>query len=350
MTERFPKYQHIENISDSVEIRGLLDGTVYVFPKMDGANHCVWFDERPRYGSRNRELTDDSTGFLAFAEAHPKIAEFITANPHYVIYGEYLTPHTIRDYTDDAWGKWYIFDIWDTRTGCWMEYVDTFWVVENIINDPDIRIIPTIIVLENPSAKDLLELTDATTFMMKDGCVGEGIVVKNYGYRNPYGRQTWGKIVRDSFKAKAKAPNKGERVPTLEESIIADTMTHAFVAKEYHKMTTDAGRTWEDTMTRDFLLTVWEEWWKDYSFAVVANQKTVDIKALKKCAVSTAQRTLNTVRLEAVDSKRDAPAEPEIVTEEIECPKCGGTFRFTHEVGSDFGMGRCENCDRRDWE
>lgn len=48
----FHPYQHVEKLG-TAEVDGILDGTVYVFPKLDGANASVWLDDgEVKCGSR----------------------------------------------------------------------------------------------------------------------------------------------------------------------------------------------------------------------------------------------------------------------------------------------------------
>ena len=61
------KYQHIERIGTD-ETDGILIGSVYVFPKLDGTNASVWLnsDGTIGAGSRNRTLSaqSDNAGFV----------------------------------------------------------------------------------------------------------------------------------------------------------------------------------------------------------------------------------------------------------------------------------------------
>jgi len=54
---KFKKYQKIRRIGDD-RTKGILNGRVSVFPKIDGTNASVWMDDgKLKAGSRNRELT-----------------------------------------------------------------------------------------------------------------------------------------------------------------------------------------------------------------------------------------------------------------------------------------------------
>ena len=84
----FHKYQHIMKLGTD-EVDGILNGTVFLFYKIDGTNSQVFLkdDGTLGFGSRNREITpeDDNAGFalsmtqneelynglLAILKAHP---------------------------------------------------------------------------------------------------------------------------------------------------------------------------------------------------------------------------------------------------------------------------------------
>lgn len=53
----YRSYQHVERLG-TTETNGILDGTCYIFPKIDGTNATVWLgdDNTLRAGSRKREL------------------------------------------------------------------------------------------------------------------------------------------------------------------------------------------------------------------------------------------------------------------------------------------------------
>ena len=61
----FRKYMHIEKFGNK-PVLGCELGKVYVFPKLDGTNASIWWDNRLHFGSRNRELSrqNDNQGFM----------------------------------------------------------------------------------------------------------------------------------------------------------------------------------------------------------------------------------------------------------------------------------------------
>lgn len=300
MTE-MKKYMHVERLTETFnpETDGLLRGEVSVFPKLDGACHSVWYDparKEVRCSSRNQILSEvnDGTGFYAYFKAHPELSRFSNDYKDFVLYGEFLTPHTIKDYEDDAWNEFYAFDVvrYGENGAEYMRYED----YSPLLASYGIRVIPCMSQLTDPSMEDLRKQTESNRYLMKGDGVGEGIVVKNYGYSNQYGRVTWGKIVREDFSEKARAPHKGEREPTPEDLIIANNVSKEFVAKEFNKFTTDRGEAWNDRMIPDFLKYIWHEWWTDYSFEVIADfNGSIDMKKLRRAASGAFMRCLRSV-------------------------------------------------------
>jgi len=71
------------------------------------------------------------------------------------------------------------------------------------LEEHGIEYIPPLAIIQNPTYEQLVALLEKNDYLIQDGKgAGEGIVIKNYGYRNAYGRQTWAKIVRAEFKEK----------------------------------------------------------------------------------------------------------------------------------------------------
>ncbi len=122
----FLKYQHIERLG-SDEVEGILEGRCYVFPKIDGTNASVWMEDDglPHAGSRNRELSlgNDNAGFCRWVKDNWKeFMPLLAAHPRYRVYGEWLVPHTLRTYREEAWRKFYIFDVYDQETEAYLPY------------------------------------------------------------------------------------------------------------------------------------------------------------------------------------------------------------------------------------
>ena len=68
----FKKYQHLEKLGRE-EVEGINIGECYIFPKLDGTNASLWYENGTLYcGSRNRILTidNDNAGFCNYIYNH----------------------------------------------------------------------------------------------------------------------------------------------------------------------------------------------------------------------------------------------------------------------------------------
>lgn len=300
MTE-MRKYMHVERLTEAnnPEVAGLLEGVVHIFPKLDGACHSVWYDperKEVRCSSRNQILSEinDGTGFHAYFTAHPELSRFAEDYKDFVLYGEFLTPHTIKDYEDSAWNEFYAFDMvrYGENGAEYMEYER----YSTLLASYGIKSIPSMGWMVDPSFEDVRGYVEQNRYLMKGTAVGEGIVVKNYRFRNQYGRTVWGKLVREDFTHKSRSLNKGERVPAPEERLAMEHVSKEFVSKEFNKFTTDRGEVWNDKLIPDFLRYAWHEWWTDYSFEVVADfNGTLDMRLLRRSVSKMLMRYLRAV-------------------------------------------------------
>ena len=104
----FKAYQHIEKLG-STEVDGILSGICYLSYKIDGTNGLIYLSNDLKcikFGSRKRELTkeEDNANFLnnitANEEVYNDLFNYLSKHPTYIIYGEWLVPHTIKKYKD----------------------------------------------------------------------------------------------------------------------------------------------------------------------------------------------------------------------------------------------------------
>jgi hypothetical protein len=236
----FQKYQHVERFGHQ-EVQGIEDGACHVFPKIDGTNASVWWeDDQLQAGSRRRHLTpaDDNHGFCTWAYQQDNLIEFLGDYPTYRVYGEWLVPHSLKTYRDDAWRRFYIFDVVDTETGNYLPYE----VYQPILEWRGLDYIPCVAIVRNGSEAKFQALAEKNDFLMQPGQIGEGIVIKRYDFQNRYGRVVWAKIVRSEFKEK----NHKEFGPTLilgqediETKIVMTAVTKTLVEKERAKIEND---------------------------------------------------------------------------------------------------------------
>jgi hypothetical protein len=239
----FEKYQHVERLGTD-ETEGVLDGIVHVFYKLDGTNGQIWWKGRVHCGSRNRELDlqNDNAGFMNAIVSDPRYLHFFEEYPTLRLYGEWLVPHSLKTYSDDAWRKFYIFDVFQEGVDIALAYED----YKPLLDKHGLDYVPPLCIMKNPTEEQIYKaLEKCGQFLVKDGFgIGEGIVLKNYSYINKYGRQTWAKLITNEFKGvhhrEMGAPLVNGSL-LVEERIVEEFVTEAFILKEKAKIELENG-------------------------------------------------------------------------------------------------------------
>lgn len=275
----FKEYQSLKRFGTE-DVEGIELGLTHVFPKLDGTNASVWLGGA---GSRRRSLSldSDNAGFYEWVKDSPEIKRFFESYPNLRLYGEWLVPHSLKTYTDDAWRRFYVFDVMDVNSNYipYDSYVD-------MLEMAGLDYVPLICTVKNGSYEQFIKQLDHTGFMIKDGeGRGEGIVIKNYDFVNKYGRVTWAKIVTNEFKEKHAKVMGGHEVlgqKMVEEEIAEKYVTSSLVDKEYEKIKLDVGG-WNSKLIIRLLNTVFycvvdEESW---NYVKEHNCPTVNFKTLK---------------------------------------------------------------------
>lgn len=203
-----------------------------------------------------------------------------------IIYGEWETPHTIKDYVPEAWNKFYIFDVFDTLQHKYLPYEEYC----KLLDGYGFCIIPQcgICDLNNINAQKELdswldELVNNNTYLMKEGSIGEGIVLKNYDFVNKYGRMTYAKMVRQAFKVKSRSPNKGLGDKTIEQFIVEKIVTQEYVEHERLKFIDENGKLCAEQLGK-FLGIFYAEFIRENIFEImrIAGKSPVRFDKLKK--------------------------------------------------------------------
>ena len=288
----YKSYQHIEKLGTS-ETDGILKGEVHLSYKIDGSNGCIFLkdDKTLGFGSRKRilSLENDNLGFMASfvtnEALYNKFLKVLLEHPSYIIYGEWLVPVTIKRYDSCAWRNFYIFDVLDMDSNKYL----SFKTYKKIFDDLDILYIPEIAVLNDPSEDDIKAYLDKTgNFLITSG-LGEGIVIKNYDYKNKFGRRTWAKILTEDFKKNKKEfrdkKHIAKVVGDIEFQIINTFLTSDHVSKEKHKIEESYGG-WSSKNIQELLNRVFDEFLRDNLQIILKKYKnpTIDFKKLKQCS------------------------------------------------------------------
>ena len=234
----FVKYPHLERFGTD-EVDGINIGTCYIFPKLDGTNASAWMDVdtgQVSGGSRNRllSLDNDNAGFLAWLIEQQNWVKALTENPDLRFYGEWLVPHSLKTYRDDAWRRFYVFDVMH-KDGAFLQYEQYKEYCDNYGLD----YIPCTCKAKNPTYEVLHEETLRNKYMLQENSGhGEGVVIKNYGWQNKFGRVTWAKLITNTFKDQHIKAMGGStiEIKMVEEEIANEFVTPHMVDKAVEKI------------------------------------------------------------------------------------------------------------------
>lgn len=281
----FYKYIHLEKFGNT-EVEGIDSGIVYAFPKLDGTNGQLWWDNGLKAGSRNRELSvdNDNAGFYNAALADYRYQNFFEEYPDVRLIGEWLVPHSLKTYRDDAWRKFYVFDV-QLPNGDFIHY-DTY---KGLLDDFDLDYLAPLAILKNPSYDQLQGVLDRNVFLIKDGQgVGEGIVLKNYGFENKFGRVCWAKIITNAFKEQH---HKEMGAPIIngdlvEEKIVEEFVTKHLVDKVVAKIEVEHDG-WSSKYIGQLLGVVWYDLIREEMWDILKkyNQPKIDFKLLQRFTI-----------------------------------------------------------------
>lgn len=287
----FRKYQHIERFGAD-EVDGIELGSVYVFPKLDGTNVLVWLNNGLiKAGSRNRELSleNDNAGFYNAVFTDQRVKGYLTKHPTHRLFGEWLVPHSLKTYREDAWRRFYIFDVCiDKDDG--LEYLP-YDIYKPLLDEFDLDYIPPIGIIKNGSYEYFVKCLERNVFLIEDGKgFGEGIVLKNYDFYNKYGRQTWAKIVTNEFKEKHHKEMGAPVIETekmIEQKIVDDFCSAAFIEKEYAKIITER-EGWQSRYIPELLGRVFSELIKEESWNIIKAYKypKINFKTLNALVIA----------------------------------------------------------------
>lgn len=277
----FKKYQSVKRWG-TTDVENIEIGECYIFPKIDGTNASVWLDNGViKAGSRKRELTleNDNAGFYEHILKNDNIKRYLKRYPAHRLYGEWLVPHSLKTYRENAWQKFYIFDICIDNEDDEVEYIpyDEYKI---LLDEYNIDYLAPLGIVKNGSYEQFAHYLDKNDVLIEDGKGnGEGIVIKNYDFRNKFSRQVWAKIVTSEFKEKHK---KAMGAPVInndniiEEKIIREFATEAFIEKEYAKFTLENGG-FQSKQIPELFGRIWYEFINEESWNIIKKYKNPKI-------------------------------------------------------------------------
>jgi hypothetical protein len=285
----FKKYMHLERFGND-EVQGIELGLCHIFPKIDGTNASLWSGIGGLLcgGSRTRKLSieEDNAGFLAAMEKNENIRMFFLEHSELRLYGEWLVPHSLKTYSDEAWRKFYVFDVYSDLTDKYLPYEE----YRPMMEDFGIDYIPAMSIIRNSTYDQLMVEIQNNKFLIRDGAgIGEGIVIKNYGYENRFGRLCFAKIVTNLFKEKnqkAFGPTEKNLSKLIEQEIVDKFVDIHFVGKVYAKIVNEMGG-WNSKQIPRLLNTVYHDLVSEEIWDIVKKMKnpTINFRTLNQLVI-----------------------------------------------------------------
>ncbi|MEO6901592.1 MAG: RNA ligase family protein [Bacteroidia bacterium] len=282
----FKRYMHLERFG-TTEVQNIELGKVYVFPKIDGTNASVWLNNKGEIqsGSRKCHLSEnsDNAGFYNWVIKQHNILEYLKENPTHRLFGEWLVPHSLKTYRQDAWRKFYVFDVAiDNEDENDYLHYDFY---KPLLESKGISYITPICIINNASYEQLINQLMKNTFLIEDGKgYGEGIVIKNYDFKNKFGKNIFAKIVTSEFKEKHKEVMGASEIngkQMVEEEIAKEFVTTALIEKVYSKIENESG--FSGRNIPELLNTVFYDVIKEDSWQFIKKHKnpTINFKTLQ---------------------------------------------------------------------
>lgn len=303
----FLKYQHLERFG-TIEVEKIETGECYVFPKIDGTNSSLWLNEDGilQAGSRKRHLTldNDNAGFYAWAMKQENILAYLKEHPSHRLFGEWLVPHSLKTYKTDAWNKFYVFDVCIDKEAdeilhegdSKLKYLH-FETYKPLLEKFEIGFIPPICKISDASYEDFVEHLMKNVFLIEEGKgIGEGIVIKNYAFRNKYNRQVFAKIVTSEFKEKheKKTGSKLRKGSGLIEELIAEEFVTTALCEKVHAKIVLENEGWSSKFIPRLLNTIYYDLITEDCWNIVKKYKqpTINFKTLQYFVFNKAKAAL----------------------------------------------------------
>lgn len=202
------------------------------------------------------------------------------------MFGEWLVPHSLKTYREDAWRNFYVFDVCSFKKeeeilhdGDSRLHYHHYNSYKPLLESHNINFIPPIAMIERGSYEIFIDQLAKNVFLIEDGKgSGEGIVVKNYDFKNKYGRNTFAKIVTSEFKEKHAKTMGGSKImgaKMVEEKIADEFVTKALCEKVFAKITNEDG--WSSNKIPQLLNVVFYDLVKEDSWEFVKKYKNPNI-------------------------------------------------------------------------
>lgn len=183
------KYLDIERCKQKYAETFNVGENVVIQEKIDGSNASIRYDEESgtlKAFSRRLELNSENTlnGFWDYVQSLNTIAFKEVLGSRYIVFGEWMgAKHAIK-YPEDVYGKFWMFDVWDTQTEQYLPYEETRAFYGRLIacgnKGKKFNFVPVFYVGKFESWEKAMELVGKTEVGAEPS--GEGIVIKRQDY------------------------------------------------------------------------------------------------------------------------------------------------------------------------
>lgn len=179
------KYLDIERCKQKYAETFNVGEKIVIQEKIDGSNASIRYDEESgtlKAFSRRLELNSENTlnGFWDYVQSLNTIAFKEVLGSRYIVFGEWMgAKHAIK-YPEDVYGKFWMFDVWDTQTEQYLPYEETRAFYGRLIacgnKGKKFNFVPVFYIGKFESWEKIMELVGKTEVGAEPS--GEGIVIK----------------------------------------------------------------------------------------------------------------------------------------------------------------------------
>jgi hypothetical protein len=179
-----------------------------------------------------------------------------------------------------------VFDVQHIDSDTFVPYTE----YKQVLDMYGIDYIPPVCILRNATYDALLKELDNNNFLIQEGAGrGEGIVLKNYAYKNRFGRVCWAKMVTNTFKEKH-TKEMGATIKNCKQMVeqeIVDTYVGKHLVDKVYAKIVNENEGWSSRHISRLLQTV---------FYDLINEEIWDaVKKLKNPTINF--KTLNTITI-----------------------------------------------------
>lgn len=183
------KYLDIERCKQKYAETFNVGEDIVIQEKIDGSNASIRYDEESgtlKAFSRRLELNADNTlnGFWDYVQTLNLDTFKEILGSRYIVFGEWMgAKHAIK-YPENVYGKFWMFDVWDTQIEQYLPYEETRSFYDKIIacgnEENKFNFVPVFYIGKFESWEKTSELVGRTEVGAEP--TGEGIVIKRQNY------------------------------------------------------------------------------------------------------------------------------------------------------------------------